>query len=90
MYVTGDDGDIKAGKAWVTPRFTDNGDGTVSDNETGLMWMKDATQGQSGITTWNGVFDVVDNLNSNTYAGYNDWTMPNVLELQSVISTSSI
>jgi hypothetical protein len=39
---TGQDGDIQAGVAWPDPRFRDNGDGTVTDNLTGLMWLKDA------------------------------------------------
>ena len=43
-YATGDDGDLQNGvalPAWY-PRFTDNGDGTVTDNLTGLMWAKNA------------------------------------------------
>ena len=39
---TGQDGDIQAGVAWPNPRFTDNGDGTVTDNLTGLMWTQNA------------------------------------------------
>jgi len=38
-YRTGDDGDFQAGNAY-TPRFVDNGDGTVTDNHTSLMWVK--------------------------------------------------
>ncbi|MCA9520299.1 MAG: choice-of-anchor D domain-containing protein [Myxococcales bacterium] len=41
-YYTGDDGDLKPGVTWPTPRFTDNADGTVLDNLTGLTWLKDA------------------------------------------------
>jgi hypothetical protein len=36
---TGMDGEIRAGVAWPTPRFTDNGDGTATDNLTGLTWL---------------------------------------------------
>jgi hypothetical protein len=39
---TGDDGDLQKGVAWPTTRFTDNGDGTVTDKLTGLIWLKDA------------------------------------------------
>ena len=39
---TGDDGDLQRGVAWPDPRFTDNGDGTVTDNLTGLIWLKNA------------------------------------------------
>jgi len=34
---TGQDGEIQAGVAWPEPRFADNGDGTITDNLTGLM-----------------------------------------------------
>ena len=36
----GQDGELQAGVNWPTPRFTDNGDGTVTDNLTGLIWLK--------------------------------------------------
>ena len=39
---TGQDGELQAGVAWPEPRFIDNRDGTVTDNLTGLMWLKDA------------------------------------------------
>jgi len=39
---TGQDGDIQVGALWPDPRFTDNGNGTITDNMTGLMWLKDA------------------------------------------------
>ncbi len=41
-YVKGDDGDLQKGVTWPNPRFTDNLDGTVTDNLTGLIWLKDA------------------------------------------------
>ena len=37
----GTDGDLEKGVASPTPRFTDNGNGTVTDKLTGLIWMKD-------------------------------------------------
>ncbi len=37
-HATGDDGDLEKGVAWPTPRFMDNGNGTITDNLTGLMW----------------------------------------------------
>jgi len=39
-YYSGDDGEIQAGVAWPSPRFTDHGD-TVTDELTGLIWLKD-------------------------------------------------
>jgi len=38
----GDDGALQKGVAWPNPRFTDNANGTVTDNLTGLVWLKNA------------------------------------------------
>jgi hypothetical protein len=67
------------GKAYGANDFTDNGDGTVTDRATGLTWMK----ADSGKTmTWEQALEYAENLN---YAGYNDWRLPNVKELQSIV-----
>ncbi len=87
---TGQDGDIRAGFPWPTPRFTDNGDGTVTDNLTGLMWLKDADC--FGSRDWDSALRRVKDFNSNPgdyacweYNGkYNDWVLPNVNELDSL------
>ena len=39
---TGQDGEIRAGIVWPSPRFTDNGDGTLTNGLTGLTWLKGA------------------------------------------------
>ena len=36
----GSDGALQKGTAWPNPRFTGNGDGTVTDNLTGLTWLQ--------------------------------------------------
>lgn len=41
-YTAGDDGDLQKGVAWPTPRFAGNGNGTVTDKLTGLIWLKNA------------------------------------------------
>jgi hypothetical protein len=84
-YRTGDDGDLEKGVAWPNPRFTDHGDGTVTDNLTGLMWTKNANL-LVVPRTWNGAIDYCNGMNSGagTY-GYADWRLPNVRELQSLI-----
>ena len=38
-----DDGGLQKGVAWPTPRFTNNNNGTVTDNLTGLIWMQNAS-----------------------------------------------
>ncbi|MBI5192612.1 MAG: DUF1566 domain-containing protein, partial [Nitrospirae bacterium] len=90
---TGQDGEIQAGVTWPIPRFTDNLDGTVTDNLTGLIWAQDANApgpvacSPSTTKTWQGALDYVACLNTNSYLGYTDWRLPNVLELQSLVNT---
>jgi hypothetical protein len=79
-YATGDDGDLQKGVAWPVPRFTDHGDGTVTDNLTGLMWTKDANM--YGQRTW---ADALSDCASCTEGGHSDWRLPNVRELHSLI-----
>jgi hypothetical protein len=70
-------------------RFVDNGDGTVTDNCTGLMWQKDSADvngnGQStdeDNLTWCDALTYCENLR---LAGHDDWRLPNVRELQSIV-----
>ena len=76
-----DDGWYQKGVAWPNPRFTDNRDETVTDNLTGLMWTKNAQQ-ILGYKTWSEAITACNDLD---YAGYTDWRLPNVRELQSLI-----
>ena len=87
-YATGDDGDLGKGVPWSDPRFTDNLDGAVIDNLTGLIWLKDANC--FGIRTWdealsycNGLADGSCGLTDGSSAG--DWRLPNRRELFSLI-----
>jgi Protein of unknown function (DUF1566) len=88
LYATGDDGDLKKGVTWPDPRFTDNGNGTVTDNLTGLIWLKDA---YSEIpNTWPNALSIaatVSNGNHGLSDGSQpgDWRLPNVRELQSLV-----
>lgn len=70
-------------------RYSDNGNGTVTDNQTGLMW-KQCSEGQSGA----GCAGIATGLNwpdslaagaNSSFAGFNDWRLPNVKELASLI-----
>jgi len=79
-YKTGDDGDLEKGVAWPTTRFTDNGNGTVTDNLTGLMWAKDANA--AGLKTWDSALTYCNAL---ILGGHDDWHLPNVKELLSLI-----
>ncbi len=86
---TGDDGDLEKGVAWPDPRFTDNGNWTVTDNMTGLMWVKAPhyLSENSGGKTWNNAIDFCNGL---SFAGHSDWRLPNVRELQSLIDYGRI
>jgi len=62
--------------------FVDNGDGTITDNATGLMWQQ--TDSDTALT-WEAAFEWVQQKNADSYLGYNDWRLPNVKELQSIV-----
>ena len=87
-FVVGDDGDLQAGVPWPTPRFTDRGDGTVRDNLTGLIWLKNANC--FGLVTWAQALTAANTLASGScgltdksVAG--DWHVPNIRELHSLL-----
>jgi hypothetical protein len=54
---TGQDGDKTPGAVWPNPRFTDNVNGTVTDNLTGLVWLRNASCADSvgGVTPSSGL-----------------------------------
>ncbi len=62
-------------------RFIDNGDGTVTDTNTDLMWTKDANLKVTCVL-WQQAIDYANNLN---LYGYTDWRLPTVNELISLI-----
>jgi hypothetical protein len=91
-YATGDDGDLEKGVAWPTPRFTDNNNGTVTDNLTGLIWMKNANYfgacdwGEQALIRANSLCSGTADLTDGSKAG--DWRLPNIKELESLIDYS--
>ena len=62
--------------------FEDLGNGIVLDNKNNLMWQKfdEATP-----MTWEEAFIYIENLNTQKFAGYSDWRLPNKNELQSIV-----
>lgn len=70
--------------------FTMNGDGTVTDSRTGLMW-KRCAEGLSGPDcaagsvigySWSQALALADN---HSFAGYDDWRLPDIKELASIV-----
>ena len=86
-YYSGDDGALQKGVAWPNPRFTDNADGTVTDNLTSLMWTKNAN---ASWGSWQEVLNYVAGMNAGTYQnyGHTDWRVPNRNELRSLVDYS--
>jgi hypothetical protein len=73
--------------------FVDNGDGTVTDNATGLIWSQDDsgdgvnTGPRSGMN-WQDALAWVEQKNAENYLGYSDWRLPNAKEMQSIVDYS--
>lgn len=69
---------VRGNTSYGVNQFTANGDGTVSDSATGLMWL----QADSGAAmTWEQALAWAEGL---TTAGHSDWRLPNIKELQSL------
>ena len=72
--------------------YVDNGDGTINDLNTHLMWEKKSLDGrihdQSTVYTWPDAFSTfIGGLNAGGgFAGHTDWRLPNIKELQSIIN----
>lgn len=97
VYYYLDDGWMQAGKVWPDPRFTDNGDGTFTDNLTGLVWLKncECTDAAGGVDMtgdkdwfillqWTAALaDPACGLSDGSVAG--DWRVPSIVELLSLV-----
>ena len=93
---TGQDGDIQAGQPWPGTRLTDNGNDTVTDNLTGLMWTKKIySPGPAACNpfrkmSWIEALDFVKCLNRESYLGFSNWRLPNIRELLSLLDFGSM
>jgi formylglycine-generating enzyme required for sulfatase activity len=85
---TGQDGEYQTGVASPNPRFTDNTDGTVTDEKTGLVWLKNANC--FGERVWINALTESNELNSGECgltdgSDEGDWRLPNKVELESLL-----
>lgn len=88
---TGQDAEKQTGVAWPAPRFVDGANGTVTDNLTGLVWLKDAgcfaaQNWTAALASANGLANGRCGLADNSSTG--QWRLPNVVELQSLYDLS--
>ncbi|MDM8531451.1 DUF1566 domain-containing protein [Anaerolineales bacterium HSG25] len=73
------------------PSYTDNDNNTITDNVTGLMWQKSADTDSDGDIdaddklTWTELQAYPNTLNAQNYGGHNDWRLPTIKELYSLI-----
>ncbi len=82
---TGQDGEYRKGiEIDLVNRFHDNQKGVVKDNLTGLYWTKDAALTTFPVS-WKDALKFVQDMNENSFLGFNDWRMPNRKELRSII-----
>ena len=107
---------MRGGSEYGANDFVDNGDGTVTDSATGLMWSQgdsgqDHGEGfdymsldfldsdgdgllvpegtdMAGAMTWQDAFEWVQQLNESGYLGYDDWRLPDVKELHTLMDYS--
>ncbi len=87
-YGTNDDGTLQKGVTWPSPRFTDNSNGTVTDNLTGLIWLKNANcfgvQWVAALKDTGSLANGQCGLADGSIAG--QWRLPNVKELESLVN----
>jgi len=82
---------VRGNKSYGKNKFRDNRDGTVTDQSTGLTWMKadsgslKAGGNKDGKLNWKEALSWAENLE---YAGKSDWRLPSVKELQSIVDYS--
>ncbi len=67
-------------------RFTDNNDGTITDNRSGLMWTKeDSWQMEGKWLSWDEARDFSHNQGYQKFAGYDDWRLPEKEEVLTLV-----
>ena len=85
-YDYSDDGNfvraVRGSSGTAQSTLVDNGDRTITDTATGLMWQKETAESKM---QWKDALSYCENL---TLAGYSDWRLPNERELGSLVDYS--
>jgi hypothetical protein len=76
---------VRGNTAYGHNSFSDNGDGTITDHATGLMWSQDDSG--EGLN-WQSALAWVQQKNEENYLGHSDWRLPDAKELQSIVNYS--
>lgn len=75
--------EIQQKKSMRPGRFVDNGDGTVTDRQSGLMWIQNGWHRDFfAATTWE---EAITSCEQFQTAGYGDWTLPTRAQWQSLL-----
>jgi hypothetical protein len=68
-------------------RFTDNGDGSITDNVSGLMWARqDSWQVDGKWFSWDEAIEYAKHMNYIRLAGFQDWRLSYVDEVRTLYS----
>ena len=83
-------GRVEAVTNWsVDKRFKDNGDKTITDTKTGLMWMKEDSYLHSGHwVNWFESIQFIKKVNKEGFANQYDWQLPTVKQLTTLYEMS--
>jgi PKD repeat protein len=73
---------VRGNTAYGVNAFVNNGDGTITDRATGLMWSRnDSGAGMN----WSNALAWAQAMNASNHLGHGDWRLPNAKELQSIM-----
>lgn len=73
---------VRGNAGYGVNKFVNNGDGTITDKATWLMWARN----DSGVgLDWSNALAWVEEKNAAKYLGYGDWRLPNAKEMQTLV-----